>query len=74
MVDEAQNNLSKTVFVAPIDGTVIERSREVGERVRGSDFNEDVVLTLAGLASMEVKRSRWGNTRWCTCAMARRPR
>jgi HlyD family secretion protein len=55
VVDEAQNNLSKTVFVAPIDGTVIERSREVGERVRGSDFNEDVVLTLAGLASMEVK-------------------
>jgi HlyD family secretion protein len=55
MLDEAQNNLSKTTLVSPIDGTVIERTREVGERVRGSDFNEDVVLTLAALASMEVK-------------------
>ncbi len=55
VVEEAQNNLSKTTLVAPIDGTVIECSREVGERVRGSDFNEDVVMTLAALASMEVK-------------------
>jgi HlyD family secretion protein len=55
MLDEAQNNLSKTTLISPIDGTVIERTREVGERVRGSDFNEDVVLTLAALASMEVK-------------------
>ena len=55
VLDEAQNNLTKTTLISPIDGTVIERTREVGERVRGSDFNEDVVLTLAALASMEVK-------------------
>ncbi len=55
VLDESLNNLSKTVLVSPIDGTVIERTREVGERVRGSDFNEDVVMTLAALASMEVK-------------------
>ncbi|MBL8917407.1 MAG: efflux RND transporter periplasmic adaptor subunit [Myxococcaceae bacterium] len=55
VLDEAQNNLTKTTLVSPIDGTVIERTREVGERVRGSDFNEDVVMTLAALASMEVK-------------------
>ena len=55
VVDEAQNNLSKTTMISPIDGTVIECSREVGERVRGSDFNEDVVMTLAALATMEVK-------------------
>ncbi len=54
-LEEAQNNLSKTTLVAPIDGTIIELSREVGERVRGSDFSEDVVMTLAALASMEVK-------------------
>ncbi len=53
--DEAQNSLSKTVMLSPIDGTVIELSREVGERVRGSDFNEDVVMTIAALAAMEVK-------------------
>lgn len=55
VLDEAQNNLAKTTLVSPIDGTVIDRTREVGERVRGSDFNEDVVMTLAALASMEVK-------------------
>lgn len=55
MLDEAQNNLAKTTLISPIDGTVIERNREVGERVRGSDFNEDVVMSLAALASMEVK-------------------
>lgn len=55
VLDEAQNNLSRTTLISPIDGTVIECTREIGERVRGSDFNEDVVMTLAALASMEVK-------------------
>ena len=53
--EEAENNLSKTTLVSPIDGTVIELSREVGERVRGSDFTEDVVMTIAALAAMEVR-------------------
>jgi HlyD family secretion protein len=53
--EEAQTNLSKTTLVSPIDGNVIEKSREVGERVRGSDFSEDVVMTLAALNAMEVK-------------------
>ncbi len=53
--EEAQTSLSKTTLVSPIDGTVIEVSREVGERVRGSDFNEDVVMTIAALAAMEVQ-------------------
>ncbi len=54
-LDEALNSLSKTTLLSPIDGTVIELSREVGERVRGSDFSEDVVMTLASLNAMEVK-------------------
>jgi HlyD family secretion protein len=53
--DEAASNLSKTTLVSPIDGNVIELSREVGERVRGSDFSEDVVMTIAALNVMEVK-------------------
>ncbi|MBX7116134.1 MAG: efflux RND transporter periplasmic adaptor subunit [Myxococcaceae bacterium] len=53
--EESQNDLAQTTLVAPIDGTVIETSREVGERVRGSDFSEDVVMTIAALASMEVR-------------------
>jgi HlyD family secretion protein len=55
MLEEAQTNLSRTTLLSPIEGTVIEVSREIGERVRGSDFNEDVVMTIAALAAMEVK-------------------
>lgn len=53
--DEAAESLAKTTLYSPIDGTVIEVSREVGERVRGSDFSEDVVMTIAALAAMEVQ-------------------
>lgn len=55
VLEEAQNSLAKTTLFSPIDGNVIEVTREVGERVRGSDFNEDVVMTLAALHAMEVK-------------------
>lgn len=55
VLEESQNNLAKTTLFSPIDGNVIEVTREVGERVRGSDFNEDVVMTLAALHAMEVK-------------------
>lgn len=55
VLEEAQNNLANTTLFSPIDGNVIEVTREVGERVRGSDFNEDVVMTLAALHAMEVK-------------------
>ena len=55
VMEEAANNLAKTTLFSPIDGNVIEVTREVGERVRGSDFNEDVVMTLAALHAMEVK-------------------
>jgi len=54
MYDEAMNSLRQTTLTSPIDGSVIEVTREVGERVRGSDFSEDVVMTIASLAAMEV--------------------
>ncbi|EPX61969.1 putative Co/Zn/Cd efflux system membrane fusion protein [Cystobacter fuscus DSM 2262] len=53
--EEQSNNLSQTTLLSPIDGNVIELSREVGERVRGSDLSEDVVMTIAALNIMEVK-------------------
>jgi HlyD family secretion protein len=53
--DEATKNLGYTTLKSPIDGSVIELTRQVGERVRGSDFNEDVVMTLAALQAMQVK-------------------
>jgi len=54
-LENAQTNLSRTTLGSPIEGTVIELTREIGERVRGSDFSEDTVMTVAALNSMEVK-------------------
>lgn len=53
--DEAQKSLTQTTLISPMDGTVIELSREVGERVRSSDFSEDVVMVIAALDSMEME-------------------
>jgi len=54
-LDTALYNLSRATLTAPIDGTILELSHKVGERIRGSDFSEDVVLLMGGLADMEVK-------------------
>jgi HlyD family secretion protein len=55
LYEQAETNLSRTELISPIDGNVIELSREIGERVRGSDFNEDTVMTVAALNNMQVK-------------------
>ncbi len=52
---EARHFLSLTTLVSPIDGVVTTRAKQVGERVRGSDFSEDVILVIATLSQMEVK-------------------
>jgi HlyD family secretion protein len=54
-LDEATDYLSKTTLSAPIDSEVIEVDRQLGERVRGSDLSEDVVMVLATLSQMEVR-------------------
>ena len=54
-LETAQYNLSRATLTAPIDGTVLELSHKVGERIRGSDFSEDVVMLLGGLQDLEVK-------------------
>ena len=52
---EARHLLSQATLLAPIDGVVVQRHKQVGERVRGSDFNEDPIVTIATLSAMEVK-------------------
>ncbi len=52
---EARHQQSLTVLTSPIDGVVTNRAKQVGERVRGSDFTEDVVLVISTLSQMEVK-------------------
>lgn len=54
-LDEAREQLKKATLYAPIDGTVIELNKKVGERIRGSDLAEDVLLTLAPLHAMQVE-------------------
>src|SRR5258706_9681686 len=54
-LEQALYNLSRATLTAPIDGTILELQHKVGERIRGSDFSEDVVLLMGGLSDMEVK-------------------
>ena len=53
--EQAHTDLERTTLSSPMDGTVIELLKELGERVRGSDFSEDTVMSIAALATMEVK-------------------
>jgi HlyD family secretion protein len=55
LLSEARYTLSFTTLTAPIDGILTSRLKQVGERVRGSDFNEDPIVIIATLSSMEMK-------------------
>jgi len=54
-LETALYNLSRATLTAPIDGTILELSHKVGERIRGSDFSEDVIVVISTLSKMEVK-------------------
>jgi HlyD family secretion protein len=54
-LSEARYMLSFTTLTAPIDGILTSRLKQVGERVRGSDFNEDPIVIIATLSNMEMK-------------------
>lgn len=54
-LDEARDRVAKTRIHAPIDGTVISLKKKRGERIRGSELSEDILLTLAPLAAMQVE-------------------
>jgi HlyD family secretion protein len=52
---EARHQFSLTTLTAPMDGIVTQRLKQVGERVRGSDFSEDVLMVISTLSKMEMK-------------------
>ncbi|HUU03660.1 MAG TPA: efflux RND transporter periplasmic adaptor subunit [Myxococcota bacterium] len=54
-LDGARKDLAKCTITAPMSGVVIDLMKELGERVSGGDFREDIILTLADLSSMEVE-------------------
>jgi len=51
----ARKDLQKCTIAAPMAGTVIGLLKELGERVSGGDFREDIIMTVADLSRMEVE-------------------
>lgn len=51
---QANDDLAKTRLISPMDGTVTQLLKEEGEIALGSQFQADVVMTVADLARMEV--------------------
>jgi HlyD family secretion protein len=51
---QAQEDLNKTQIFSPIDGTVADLKKEAGEIAIGSQFQEDVIMVIAQLGSMEA--------------------
>jgi HlyD family secretion protein len=54
-VVQAQNALNWATVKAPLDGTVLAVNHRAGERVRGSDFAEDVILVLGSLTEVDIR-------------------
>lgn len=52
---EANNALGWATLTAPVAGTVLAIHHRVGERVRGSDFAEDVILVLGSTDEVDVR-------------------
>jgi len=48
------DDLSKTTMYAPMSGTISKLNKEAGEIAIGSQFQEDVIMTIANLNEMEA--------------------
>ena len=51
---QTKDDLSKTSIYAPMEGTISELNKEVGEIALGSQFQEDVIMVVSNLAGMEA--------------------
>ncbi len=54
ILKRSKDDLSKTTMYAPMSGTISKLNKEVGEIAIGSQFQEDVIMTIANLNEMEV--------------------
>jgi RND family efflux transporter MFP subunit len=52
---QARVDLSKTTIYAPMSGTVSALNKESGEIALGSQFQKDIICTVADLSAMEAK-------------------
>lgn len=51
---QARDDLSRTSLRSPMDGTVSQLNKEEGEIALGSQFQADVIMTVADLSRMEM--------------------
>ncbi len=51
---QTKDELSKTTIHAPMAGTISQLNKEVGEIALGSQFQEDVIMVVSNLTSMEA--------------------
>lgn len=51
---QTKDDLSKTSIYAPMAGTVSQLNKELGEIALGSQFQEDVIMVISNLNSMEA--------------------
>lgn len=55
-VDKAEEDLSKTTILSPIDGSVTRLQSQLGERVLGTSFNKGTeIMTVSDLSQMEAR-------------------
>ena len=55
-LDKAEDDLSKTTIVSPLDGRVIRLQSQLGERVLGTSFNKGTeIMTVADVNQMEAR-------------------
>ncbi len=55
-LDKAEDDLSKTKILAPMDGTITRLRSQLGERVLGTSFNMGTeIMTIADLDAMEAR-------------------
>jgi HlyD family secretion protein len=54
-VADAQQALEKTVIRSPINGKVTQLVKKIGEIALGSQFQKDVIMTVADLATMQAR-------------------
>jgi HlyD family secretion protein len=55
-LDKANDDLSKTTILAPIDGTISRLKSQLGERVLGTSFNMGTeIMIVADLSQMEAR-------------------
>ena len=51
---QAADDLDKKTILSPMDGTITQLKKEEGEIALGSQFQEDVIMTVGDLTQMEV--------------------